>query len=533
MAMRILDRLGAGDAERRGDRPLDALARRLHRRVIDRLDIGAVAALDRDRLRDKLRDAVSQILTADGVDLTVAERDAVIGQLVDEIAGLGPLEALLADPEITDILVNGPDTIYVERAGRLEAVDARFADDAHLINTISRIVGRVGRRIDEASPMVDARLPDGSRVNAIIPPLALDGATLSIRRFGARPLTAADLVARGALTPDMANYLQAAVRAKCNLLISGGTGAGKTTLLNALSAFIPADERIITLEDAAELRLQQPHIVRLESRPPNLEGRGAVSIGDLLKNALRMRPDRIIVGEVRGAEAEAATMREVAEGEAALARAEALRDQLTAAALGGERGRIYAAIEAARNLQLGEVHLPSPSPDFLRRFGGLAAWRAPNWPARRRGALLTVWLLLSGVISVTLVGVGLSTDWPDFQRNSLMFALPPTDLLLIWGAVRLIILRRGAGLYLQGYLTLRLWTTGGLLALTPFIDALDGPLAPRFVAVVGLLFMRRAFGQRDSVEEMSQRPRRLLGTRTGEFKALAGRRRAYLQGDDG
>ncbi len=303
MAMRILDRLQGGTEGPGNARNLEDIKRRLHQAVLERLDMAAVAAMPREQLRLRLRELVESLIQREGTTLSTVERDVVITSILDEITGLGPLEALLADNDISDILVNGPNTIYVERAGRLEKVDARFRDDAHLINTISRIVGRVGRRVDESSPMVDARLADGSRVNAIIAPLALDGATLSIRRFGANPLTSKELVSRGALNQDMLNYLKAAVRAKCNLVISGGTGAGKTTLLNALSNFIPSSERIITLEDSAELKLQQPHVVRLESRPPNIEGRGAVSIGDLMRNALRMRPDRIVVGEVRGGEA--------------------------------------------------------------------------------------------------------------------------------------------------------------------------------------------------------------------------------------
>lgn len=298
----LIDRLNSG-----GDKPaarnLDDLRRRMHQQLIDRIDVVAVAQLDADQLRTRLRDIIERMVHAEGLNLSNVEREGIIVGVLDEITGLGPLEGLLADPAVSDILVNGPDTIYVERGGRLSQVEARFRDNAHLVNTISRIVGKVGRRIDEASPMVDARLQDGSRVNAIIPPLALDGAALSIRRFGANPLTPKQLVDFGALTSEMMNYLKAAVRSKCNILISGGTGAGKTTLLNALSGYIPATERIITLEDSAELRLQQPHTVRLESRPPNIEGRGQITIGDLMKNALRMRPDRIIVGEVRGGEA--------------------------------------------------------------------------------------------------------------------------------------------------------------------------------------------------------------------------------------
>jgi pilus assembly protein CpaF len=304
MAMRIIDRLQGGDGTGQAQgRNLEEIKRRLHQAVLDRVDVAAVAALPREQVRNRLRELVENLVQKEGMNLSPVERDTVVTGILDEITGLGPLEAILADETISDILVNGPDTIYVERAGRLQQIDARFRDDAHLVNTISRIVGRVGRRVDESSPMVDARLPDGSRVNAIIPPLALDGAALSIRRFGTNPLDARALVSKGALTQDMLNYLKAAVRSKCNILISGGTGAGKTTLLNALSNFIPNTERIITLEDSAELKLQQPHCVRLESRPPNIEGRGAVTIGDLMRNALRMRPDRIVVGEVRGGEA--------------------------------------------------------------------------------------------------------------------------------------------------------------------------------------------------------------------------------------
>ncbi len=311
MARRLLDRL-SDPSQPGGSQPgapvisrrdLDEIRGRLHQRVLDRLDLSAVAEMDRDDLRGRLKDIVEGLVAADGLSLSDDERRAVISGILDELTGLGPLEPILADPEVSDILVNGPDTIFIEKRGRLTQVAGRFRDEAHLINTIQRIVGRIGRRIDESSPMVDARLQDGSRVNAIIPPLALDGAALSIRRFGTHAFGPRDLVDGGSMTADMLHYLRAAVASKCNLLISGGTGAGKTTLLNALSSFIPGTERIITLEDSAELRMQQPHVVRLESRPANIEGRGAISIGDLMKNALRMRPDRIIVGEVRGGEA--------------------------------------------------------------------------------------------------------------------------------------------------------------------------------------------------------------------------------------
>ena len=299
--MKALDRL-AGGASVSGRDP-NEIRRQLHQQVIDRLDLSAVSLLGKDKLKLRLKDIVERIIAGEGINLSNSEREEVITSLLHEITGLGPLENILADTDISDILINGPETIFVERRGRLERFEGRFRDNEHLVNIITRIVGRVGRRVDESSPMVDARLEDGSRVNAIIPPLALDGAALSIRRFGTKSLSSDDLVRFGALSEEMMRYLEFAVRSKCNIVISGGTGAGKTTLLNALSNFIPDGERIITLEDSAELRLQQSHVVRLESRPPNIEGRGAITIGDLMKNALRMRPDRIVVGEVRGGEA--------------------------------------------------------------------------------------------------------------------------------------------------------------------------------------------------------------------------------------
>ncbi len=281
---------------------LAAVVARLHPKILDRLDLAAVSQLSPEELKVRLRVIVEQVVHAERIAVSEVERDSIVEGLVDELTGLGPIETLLKDPTISDVLVNGFDKVYIERGGKLVQVDIRFRDDRHLIHTIQRMVARVGRRIDESSPMCDARLPDGSRVNAIIPPLAIDGPTLSIRRFGARPLMGQDLIKVGACSTEMMAYLQHAVRAKCTILIAGGTGAGKTTLLNALSAYIPKDERIITAEDAAELRLNQPHVVRLESRPPNLEGKGEVMIRDLVKNALRMRPDRIVVGEVRGGE---------------------------------------------------------------------------------------------------------------------------------------------------------------------------------------------------------------------------------------
>ena len=304
MGMRIIDRLTTSqDPNQPAGRNLDNVRRNLHQKVIDRLDVAAIANLTSEQLRTRLRDLVERLVQSEGLNLSAVERDGIIKSVLDEITGLGPLEEILADPDVSDILVNGPDTIFVEKGGKLSQWPTHFRDNAHLVNTISRIVGKVGRRVDESSPMVDARLEDGSRVNAIVPPLALDGAALSIRRFGTKALTAKQLITFGAMTQDMLNYLRAAVISKCNILISGGTGSGKTTLLNALSNYVPDGERIITLEDSAELKIQKSHVVRLESRPANIEGKGAIIIRDLVKNALRMRPDRIVVGEVRGGEA--------------------------------------------------------------------------------------------------------------------------------------------------------------------------------------------------------------------------------------
>ncbi len=278
------------------------LKSKLHRRIVDKLDLASFERLPEDRRREELKAVLAvEVLRAD-VPLNQAERERMVQELLDELTGLGPLEPLLADKSISDILVNGYATVYIERGGKLELTPVRFTDDDHLMRLITRIVSRVGRRVDETSPMVDARLPDGSRVNVIIPPLALDGPTLSIRRFGAQPLRVRDLVGIGTLTPEGVGFLGACVRAKLNTLISGGTGAGKTTMLNALSAFVPEGERVVTIEDSAELQLQQRHVVRLETRPLNIEGKGEIVARDLVRNALRMRPDRIIVGEVRGAE---------------------------------------------------------------------------------------------------------------------------------------------------------------------------------------------------------------------------------------
>jgi len=275
----------------------------LHRKLVERLDLEALEQISDDRLiNSEIRAVVTELLRDEPTPLTVADRENIIEQVLYEITGLGPLEPLFRDLTISDILVNGSKEIFIERNGKLTRVSATFRDDAHVMAVIDRIVSRVGRRVDESSPMVDARLPDGSRVNAIIPPLAIDGPVLSIRRFGA-DLSVARLIENGTMTEDMSLMFQACVHARLNILISGGTGAGKTTLLNAMTSYIPSDQRIITIEDAAELRLQQEHVVRLETRPPNAEGQGEVKAADLLKNALRMRPDRIIVGEVRSAEA--------------------------------------------------------------------------------------------------------------------------------------------------------------------------------------------------------------------------------------
>jgi pilus assembly protein CpaF len=276
----------------------------LHRKVIEAVDLEELNKIeDEDTLKDEIRAATLELLGEENIELSTIQRDRIIEGIFYEITGLGPLEPLFRDPDITDILVNGPHQVFIERKGKLKETDIHFRDDSHVMVVIDRIVSRIGRRIDESSPMVDARLPDGSRVNAIIPPLALDGPMVSIRRFGARPLLIEDLLNNVTLTQAMAYLLEGCVQAKLNVLISGGTGSGKTTLLNALSRFIGKAERTVTIEDAAELVLQQEHVIRLETRPPNAEGRGEVVQRDLVKNALRMRPDRIIVGEVRGAEA--------------------------------------------------------------------------------------------------------------------------------------------------------------------------------------------------------------------------------------
>ena len=275
----------------------------LHRKLLDRINLEALSSVASERVRNEVRTAVARLVEEERTPLSITEKDRVIEEVLDEVFGLGPLEPLLADPTISDILVTTPGLVYVERHGKLYRTPVEFKDDAHLLRIIEKIVSRVGRRVDESSPLVDARLPDGSRVNAAIPPVAVDGPLLSIRRFGRNPLRAEDLVSNLTLTSGMLQLLQACVKARLNVIISGGTGAGKTTFLNAMSAFIAEDERIVTIEDAAELNLSQIHVARMESRPPNIEGSGAIRIRQLVINALRMRPDRIIVGEVRGEEA--------------------------------------------------------------------------------------------------------------------------------------------------------------------------------------------------------------------------------------
>ncbi len=275
----------------------------LHRKLVDKINLEALAAIDNQRVRAEVRQALLSLIDSEPTLLSAIEKQQISDEVLDEVFGLGPLEPLLQDPTISDILVNTHKQVYVERRGLLEITSVSFRDDQHLLRIIDKIVSQVGRRVDESTPMVDARLSDGSRVNAIIPPLAVDGPLLSIRRFSTDKLMPPDLVQRKAMTPGMMELLEAAVKAKLNIIIAGGTGAGKTTLLNALSFFISPKERIVTIEDAAELQLKQPHVARLETRPPNLEGGGAVRQRELLINSLRMRPDRIVVGEVRGEEA--------------------------------------------------------------------------------------------------------------------------------------------------------------------------------------------------------------------------------------
>ena len=279
----------------------NSLKMKLHRKLIDQLDLARMVG-EEDDLRSQVKELVSQLADQENTLLNFSERQRLIEEVLDETFGLGPLEVILSDGTISDILVNGPKQVYIERDGKLELTEVQFRDNAHLMHVIDKIVSAVGRRCDETTPLVDARLADGSRVNAVIPPLAIDGASMSIRRFGADPLTWEDYIAFNSCTPEMRDFLQACVVSHLNVLVIGGTGSGKTTLLNNLSSFIPDTERIVTIEDAAELQLRQPHVVRLESRPANIEGKGKIAIRDLLINSLRMRPDRIVVGECRGSE---------------------------------------------------------------------------------------------------------------------------------------------------------------------------------------------------------------------------------------
>src|ERR1044072_8879347 len=294
---------GNGNGQENAVQTFQEMKSRLHRALINRMDLTKLNTLTPEQVHAEVSRLAESVLAQESLPLSTPERDRLVNDVQHELFGLGPLEPLLADPTISDILVNSYGTIYVERRGKIEPTNVTFKDDEHLMRVIERIVSSVGRRIDESSPMVDARLQDGSRVNAIIPPLSIDGPVVSIRRFGSDPLKMQMLIDYNALTKDIADMLQMVVTARLNILISGGTGAGKTTLLNALSAYIPENERIVTIEDSAELQLQQPHTVRLETRPPNIEGRGEVTQRDLVKNALRMRPDRIVIGEVRGGEA--------------------------------------------------------------------------------------------------------------------------------------------------------------------------------------------------------------------------------------
>jgi pilus assembly protein CpaF len=295
---------GKNGAETRSLTPQEtAWKMKIYQRLLEIMDLSLIGTLPEDAARIQIREIAMRLMNEESVTLSLEQRQLVIRTIEDEVMGLGPLEPLLADSTVSDVLVNGPKAVYVERRGKLELTDVQFNNDLHLMNIIDRIVTAVGRRIDESSPMVDARLKDGSRVNAIIPPLAIDGPMLSIRRFAVELLSVDDLIKLGTLTEPVARVLRTVVKAGLNILVSGGTGAGKTTTLNILSGFIPETERIVTIEDSAELQLQQAHVVRLETRPPNIEGRGEVMARDLVRNSLRMRPDRIIVGEVRGAEA--------------------------------------------------------------------------------------------------------------------------------------------------------------------------------------------------------------------------------------
>lgn len=294
--------VASSDSTASSVRDFQRLKTNLHRQIVDVIDFGKAEAMSEEELRVQLRSLAEHLCTRQEIRLDSSQRETMVNEIMDEIYGFGPIESLMVDPDVTDILVNGPDRVLVERRGVLESTNIRFADAQHLMRFIHRLVSRAGRRIDETNPIVDARLPDGSRFNAVIPPLALCGPTVSIRRFGNRRLQIDDMIRFGSLAPAMADFLILAVRGRMNIMVAGGTGAGKTTLLNCMSRFIPDSHRVVTIEETAELCLQQPDVVPLETRLPNMEGRGAVTQRDLLRNALRMRPDRIIVGEARGAE---------------------------------------------------------------------------------------------------------------------------------------------------------------------------------------------------------------------------------------
>ncbi len=296
-----LPRQGRGVETSQSD--FEDLKRLIHGKLVDKLDLTRLGELEGDTLRREIRLVVEHLCDTENPLLNRSERERLIEEVLDETFGFGPLEILLKEEGVADIMINGPKNVFIEKGGRIQRSKVVFRDNEHLMQILDRIVSKVGRRIDETSPMCDARLPDGSRVNAVIPPLALDGPSLTIRRFGSNPLTLEDLLRFGAFTPEMVMLLEGAIKARLNMIISGGTGSGKTTLLNTLSSFIPGDQRMITIEDAAELQLQQEHVLRLETRPPNIEGKGRVTATDLVKNALRMRPDRIIIGECRGPEA--------------------------------------------------------------------------------------------------------------------------------------------------------------------------------------------------------------------------------------
>ena len=298
--MRTNNQMARTDATRQDQ--FEEVKRRIHGKLVDKLDLSRVGDLKGDTLKREIRLVVEHLCDQEETLLNRQERERIVDEVIDEVLGLGPLELILKDRGVSDILINGPKNIYVEKGGQLQKSKVEFRDGKHLLQIIDRIVSKVGRRVDETSPMVDARLEDGSRVNAIIPPLALDGAAVSIRRFGSNPLKLEDLLNYKAFTPEMVMLLEGCIKARLNIIIAGGTGSGKTTLLNTLSSFIGHDDRIVTIEDAAELQLQQDHVVRLETRPPNIEGNGAVTATDLVKNALRMRPERIIIGECRGGE---------------------------------------------------------------------------------------------------------------------------------------------------------------------------------------------------------------------------------------